>query len=88
MAELALYEVQHRGIKTMMKMSEEDAEVYGDLAKKVGDVAPAERQPITQPPWATNASEKEAEATPAQDDPSVKKAPARRNKRAATAEDK
>lgn len=84
MAELAMYEVQHRGIKTMMKMSEEDAEAYGDLAKKVGDVKPAERQPVTQPPWATLDSEKESEATPPQAE--SKKAPIRRNKRASASD--
>lgn len=84
MAELALYEVQHRNITTHMKLTEEEAEVYGDLAKKVGEVAPAERQPITQPPWATTDSEKESEATPPQAE--SKKAPARRNKRASAAD--
>lgn len=88
MAELALYEVQHRNITTHMKLTEEEAEVYGDLAKKVGNVKPAERQPITQPPWATEHSAKASEATPAQDDPAVKRAPARRNKRSTMAEDK
>lgn len=86
MAELSMYEVQHRGIKTMMKMSDEDAAVYGDLAKKVGDVKPAERQDVTQPPWATLDSEKESEATPPQAE--SKKAPIRRNKRSAAASDK
>lgn len=86
MAELALYEVQHRNFTTTLKLSEEEAESYGDRAKKVGDVKPAERQPITQPPWATTDSEKEGEATPPQAE--SKKAPARRNKARAADSDK
>jgi hypothetical protein len=77
-ADLALYDVQHRNFTTQLKLSEEEAESYGDRAKKVGSVKPAVRQPITQPPYATTDSETESEATPAQAD--SKQAPARRNK--------
>lgn len=88
MAELGLYEVQHRGITTRIKMTEEDAETYGDQAKRVGDVKPAERQPVTQPPWANTSSAVEGETTPPQAEAEKKKAPARRNKTASASNDK
>jgi hypothetical protein len=85
-AELALYEVQHRNFTTTVKLSEEEAEEYGDRAKRIGDVKPAERQPITQPSYATTDSEVESEATPPQSE--SKKAPARRNKARSADSDK
>lgn len=88
MAELGLYEVQHRGITTQIKMTEEDAETYGDQAKRIGDVKPAERQPVTQPPWANTSSEVQSETTPSQEEAEKKKAPARRNKARSTDADK
>lgn len=55
MADLSLYEVEHRNFTTTMKLSAEDAEALG--AKKVGAVAQAEPQPVTRPSWAVDADE-------------------------------
>lgn len=52
MADLYLYEVPHRGHKTVVKLSEEEAKaLYGDNAKKVGPARKAEAQPVARPPW-------------------------------------
>lgn len=58
MSKLDLYEVQHRGHTTTMKLSEEDAEAYrerdGLEVKKLGSAKPAERQDVTAPPHAVD----------------------------------
>jgi len=51
-ADLGIYEVPHRNHTATVKLSAEEAkELYGDAAKKVGDVKKAEPQPVTRPPW-------------------------------------
>lgn len=78
MADLSLYEVEHRNFTTTMKLSEEDAAAYGDRAKKVGDVAQAEPQPVTRPSWAADADENGAVVE--DDDAGEKRAAPARNK--------
>jgi hypothetical protein len=56
-ADLDLYDVPVRGHVTQMKLTKEDAELYG--AKKVGSVKPAEPQPVSRPPYAVDADEDE-----------------------------
>jgi hypothetical protein len=52
-ADLALYEVPHRDHTMTVKLSAEDAEaLYGDQAKKIGEVKKAEPQPVSKPPYA------------------------------------
>ena len=46
MAEMNLYDVEFKGFTTQMKLSDEDAEGYGDRAKKVGKVKPAQPVPV------------------------------------------
>lgn len=75
MAELALYDVRVRGHVTQMKLSKEDAERLG--ATRVGEVKPAEPQPVPRPPYATDDSDDPADAEPV---PAEKQAPAPRNK--------
>lgn len=85
MAELSLYEVPHRNGTMRVKLSAEEAEsVYGDRAKKVGDVEQAQPQPVSSQPWAEpvpEAGESEVKAD-------QKKAPARRNKAASADSEK
>lgn len=56
-AELYVYEVPMRNGTTTMKLTEEHAkERYGDAAKRVGEARKVERQPVSSPVHATNAS--------------------------------
>lgn len=53
MAEKALYEVPHRNSTMVVKLTAEEAQaLYGDDAKRVGDVKKAEPQPVGTPPYA------------------------------------
>lgn len=85
MAELHLYEVPHRNYTATLKLTAEDAEmIYGDRAKKVGDVEPAEPQPVQRPPWAVDADETGAVVEDAENDaevPEKRAAPARNKAR-------
>jgi hypothetical protein len=79
MAELDLYEVPHRNRTAVFKLTADEAEsVYGDQAKKVGSVKPAEPQPVTRPSWAVD--EDQDEAKPASGDAGEKQAAPARNK--------
>jgi hypothetical protein len=83
MAELHLYEVPHRNHIATLKLTAEDAEmIYGDRAKKVGDVEPAEPQPVQRPPWAVEVDETGA---PVENDENADEVP---EKRAAPARNK
>lgn len=87
MAELHLYEVQHRNHIATLKLTEEDAEAYGDLAKKVGDVKPAGPQPVQRPPWAVEVDDLGAPVDDPADDEGetpAKQAPPARNKARST----
>lgn len=78
-AELSLYEVPHRNGTITVKLSAEDAEsLYGDTAKKIGDVQQAEAQPVATQPWAESVPEPGESEVKTE----AKKAPARRNKAA------
>lgn len=65
MSKLDLYEVQHRGHTTTMKLSAEDADAYRDRdglrVKKLGPAKPAERQDVTAP---THAVDEQGEPLP------------------------
>ncbi|HEY9413602.1 MAG TPA: hypothetical protein VIQ30_02480 [Pseudonocardia sp.] len=80
MADLSLYEVEHRNFTTTMKLSAEDAEALG--AKKVGAVEAAEPQPVQRPPWAVEVDETGA---PVENDENADEVP---EKRAAPARNK
>jgi hypothetical protein len=77
-ADLSLYEVEHRNFTTTMKLSVEDAEALG--AKKVGEVQEAEPQPVTRPSWAVDADETGAVAE-GDEVPEKRAAPARNKAR-------
>jgi len=86
-ADLYTYEVPRRNGVMTVKLSEEDAElIYGDAAKRKGDANQGEVQPVRTPPW-TEPVPAEGESDPATSD-AVKKAPVRRNKRAASESEK
>lgn len=57
MAELALYEVKVGKNVTTMKLTEEDAEAYGDNAKKV-EAAPERKARTSSPNKARTAADK------------------------------
>lgn len=83
MAELHLYEVPHRNYTAILKLTAEDAEsIYGDAAKKVGEVKPAEPQPVQRPPWAVEVDDLGApvEGDDKDDDAGEKRAAPARNK--------
>jgi len=93
-AELFEYEVPRRNSTMRVKLSEEDAELlYGDQAKRVGDVKQGEVQDVRRPPW-TEPVPAEGESDPKTGENLVtsgsaeKKAPVRRNKAAGADEDK
>ncbi len=84
MAELHLYEVPHRNHIATLKLTAEDAEmIYGDRAKKVGEVEQAEPQPVQRPPWAVDADDTGAVVENVEDDDAGEKraAPARNKAR-------
>lgn len=61
MADLNLYEVGVRKHTTTMKLSDEEAQAFKDQGvsvKKAGTVEPAERQPVTAPPYAVDEDDK------------------------------
>ncbi len=83
MAELHLYEVPHRNYTATLKLTAEDAEsIYGDAAKKVGEVKPAEPQPVARPPWSVEVDDLGApvESDDKDDDAGEKRAAPARNK--------
>lgn len=80
MADLNVYDVEVRGMTTQMKLSDEDAEFYGDKAKKVGPAKKIEAQPVGKPPYATDESTQHPEGDKP-DDKEEKAAPAPANKR-------
>lgn len=87
MAELSLYDVPHRNSTMRVKLSAEDAElIYGDQAKKIGEVDPAQAQPVSRPPYEQRVPAA-GESDPSTGD-EVKKAPVRRNKARSAESDK
>lgn len=62
MAELAMYEVEYRAGTTRQKLSEEDAKVFGDRAKKVGGVKKLSPVEVSRPGYADDSSNVESVA--------------------------
>lgn len=80
MADLDMYDVTVRGLTTQMKLSADDAAGFGDAAKKVGKVKPAEAQPAPTQPWAAEVDESGAVVESGDEPVAEKKAPPARNK--------
>lgn len=60
MAELSMYEVQYPSGTTRQKLSEDDAKVFGDRAKRVGEVKKLSPVEVSRPGYADDSSNVES----------------------------
>ncbi len=66
MADLGLYDVTVRGFVTQMQLTKDDAEsLYGDDAKKVGNVETTDPEPVSKPSFGDGLVEEDGDSKPA-----------------------